>query len=85
MSVVAALGAADVQRAEAALVVGRDGDVLEDALDLVVGEAVGEQPLARAAGDELLRARARGHALRGDADEPARAGLARRPREPNSV
>ena len=33
------------------------------------------EPLARAAGDELLRARARGHALGGDADEAARAAL----------
>ena len=75
-SVVAALRAADVQRAEAALVVRRDGDVLEDALDLVVAEAV-RRAAARAsgAGDELLRARAGGHALGGDADEPARAAL----------
>ena len=36
-----ALGAADVERADAALVVGGDGDGVEDALDLVVGEAVG--------------------------------------------
>ena len=43
---VAALGAADVERADAALVVRRDRHVLEDALDLVVGEAVGQQPLA---------------------------------------
>src|SRR3954465_8983491 len=40
---VAALGAADPQRADAALVVSSDRHVLEDALDLVVGEAVGEQ------------------------------------------
>jgi hypothetical protein len=37
----AVLGAADVQRAEAALVVRRDRDGVEDALDLGVGEAVG--------------------------------------------
>ena len=74
ISHVAALGHADVQRAQPALVVRRDGNVLEDALDLVLAEAVVEQPLARAAHDELLRARAGGQALRGDADEPARAG-----------
>jgi hypothetical protein len=66
-----------VQRPEAALVVGRDRDGVEDALDLRVGEAVAGEALARVAGDDLLRARARGHALGGDADEPARAGLAR--------
>ena len=47
ISVVGALGEADVQRAEAALVVRRDRDVVEDPRDLVVGEAVGEQALAR--------------------------------------
>jgi hypothetical protein len=50
---------------------------LEDALDLVVGEAVGESRSRERAGDELLRARARGHALRLHADEPARAALGR--------
>jgi hypothetical protein len=34
-----------------------------------------EQPRARAGGDELLRARAGGHPLRGDADHAARAPL----------
>ena len=34
-------------------------------------EAVGLEPLAGARGDELLGARARGHALGGDADQPA--------------
>src|SRR4051795_9082053 len=72
----ALLGAADVQRAEAALVVRGDGDVFEDALDLVVVEAVVDQALACGAGDELLRAWARGHALRRDADQAARAALA---------
>jgi hypothetical protein len=73
--VLALLGAADVQRPEAALVVRRDGDVLEDPLDLVLVPARFAQALARAAGDELLGARAGRHALRGDADEPARAAL----------
>ena len=59
--------------AEPALVVGGHGDGLEDALDLVLGEAVGEQPLVRARLHEGLRARARGHALGADADQPARA------------
>ena len=74
---VAVLRAADVQRAEPALVVGRDGHGLEDALDLALGEAVLEQALVRAGLDEDLRARARGHALGADADQPPRAGLAR--------
>ena len=76
MSVSQRLGAADVQRAEAALVVRRDRHGVEDALDLVLVEAVGEQPLARARLHERLRARAGGHALRGHADQPLRAGLA---------
>src|SRR4051812_8538899 len=73
----AALGAADVEGAEAALVVGRHRHGLEDTPDLVVGEAVRGEALARVPGDDLLRARARRHALRRDADEPARAALAR--------
>src|SRR3954447_5193705 len=73
----ATLGTADVQRAEAALVVGGDRHRVEDAADLLVGEAIRREPLARVAGDDLLRARARRHALRRDADEPARAALAR--------
>ena len=68
--------AADVQRADPALVVRRDGDGVEDPLDLVLAEPVGEQALARGGLDERLRARARGDALRGDADQPLRAGLA---------
>ena len=72
---VAALGAADVERADAALVVGRDRHGLEDALDLVVGEALVQQPLARAPGDQLLRARAGGHALRLHADEASHSAL----------
>ena len=77
MSVVAALRAADVQRAQPALVVGGDRHGVEHPLDLVVGEAVRQQPLARGGLHELLRARAGGHALGGDADEPARARRAR--------
>src|SRR4051794_31150855 len=72
---VAALGAADPQRAEAALVVGRDRDVLEDTLDLVVGEAVSGESLARCRGHHLLRARARGHALSRYADEATRSAF----------
>ena len=52
----------------------RDRDGGEDALDLVVGEALLDQPLARRALDQLLRARAGGHAGRGDADQPPCAG-----------
>src|SRR4030095_2022834 len=73
----AALGAADVERADAALVVSGHGDGLEHARDLVVGEAVRAEALLRAVHDELLRARAGGHALGLDADDPARAGAAR--------
>ena len=73
--VVAALGAADVERADPALVVGRDRHGLEHARDLVVGEAVLAEALLRAVHDELLRARAGGHALGLDADQPARAAV----------
>src|SRR4051795_8965125 len=72
---VAGFGAADVEGAEPALVVSRDRDVLEDALDLVVREAVVLQTLARAPAKLFLRTGARGHALRLDADQPARAPL----------
>ena len=74
---VAGLGAADAQRAEPALVVGGDRDRGEHALDLVVGEALLEQPLARGLLHQRLRARAGGHPGRGDADQAARAGAAR--------
>ena len=70
---VALLGQPEVERAEAALVVGRDRHGLEDGGDRVVAEPVGDQALARTRGDQLLRARARRHPLRGDADQPARA------------
>ena len=53
-----------------------DRDMIEDSLDLVLAEAVGGEALARAVGDQLLRARARGHALGADADQPASAALA---------
>ena len=72
----ARLRAADVQRAEAALVVRGHGDRLEDPLDLGVGEAVGQQPLARARLDQRLRARAGGHPLGADADKSARSRFA---------
>ena len=71
----ALLDAADLQRRQPALVVRGDGNALEDPLDLPLGEAVGGEPLARAAGDELLRARACGHAGRRHADGAARAVL----------
>ena len=71
----AQLGAADVEGAQAALVVGGNGDRLEDPLDLLGAEALGLEPLARAGGDEALGARARGHALGGHAGEPAGAEL----------
>src|SRR5918992_2336080 len=81
----ASLGAADVQRADAALVVGGDGDRLEDAGDLVVGEAVLAQALLRALHHHLLRAGARGHALGLDADQPARAEVRRHGRAEQRV
>ena len=74
---VAPLRAADVEAADAALVVGRDRHGLEHPLDLVVGEALLDEPLARRVGDQLLGARAGGHALRLDADEPPHAALRR--------
>jgi hypothetical protein len=72
---VAVLRAADVQRAEPALVVRRHRHRVEDPLDLVLGEAVLEQPLARAGLHEPLRARACGHALGAHPDQPPCAGL----------
>ena len=69
----ALLDAADLQRRQAALVVRGDRHALEDPLDLCCGEAVVGEALARAPGDELLRARARGHARRRHADRAARA------------
>ena len=52
---IARLGA-DEQRAATALVVRRERHELEDALDVAVGEARLEQPLARRAAHEPLRA-----------------------------
>jgi hypothetical protein len=46
------------------------GHGVEDALDLVVSEAMLDQTRAGTLCDELLRARARGHAVRLDAHEP---------------
>ena len=71
----ALLDAADLQRRQAALVVRRDRHALDDPLDLLLGEPVGGQPLARARGDQLLRARARRHARRRHADDAPRAVL----------
>ena len=50
---------ADEQRAASALVVRRERDELEDALDVAVGEPGLEQPVGRGAAHEPLRARAR--------------------------
>ncbi len=71
----ALLDAADLQRAEPALVVCRDGHPSEDALDLILGEPIGEQALARAVSDELLRTGAGGHAGGRHPDDPPRAML----------
>ena len=51
------------------------GTLLEDPLDLLRGEVLRLQALARARRDELLRARARRHAGRRDADDAPRAVL----------
>ncbi len=78
--VVAQLGASDVERSEASLIVRRHGHGLEDLVDVVIVEALGFEAAARGAGDELLRARACGNALRGHADQPASAELGARGR-----
>ena len=65
----AALGAADVQGADPALVVGRDRHRLDHPLDLAGLEALGGEPFAGEAGDHLLRAGAGGHALGLDAGQ----------------
>ena len=44
--VAGALGAADMKRADPTLVVGRHGDALQHALNLVVGEALLGETLA---------------------------------------
>ena len=71
----AVLGQPEVERAQAALVVRGDRHRREDPADLVVGEPVGHEALARTPGDQLLRARARRHPLGGHADEAAGAAL----------
>src|SRR5581483_3655215 len=68
-----ALGAADVERADAPLVVGRDRHGGQDALDLLLAEALLGQALARAPRDQLLGARAGLHALRLHTGQRARA------------
>ena len=72
---------ADVERPAAALVVRRERDELEDALDVSLAEARLEQPLGGPAADEALRARARVDPGRLDADGAAgaRRGGARDP------
>ncbi len=66
-----AFGGAQVELADAALVVGCDGDGVEDALDLISCESVRFESLARRVGEEALRAGAGGHAMRLDAGEGA--------------
>ena len=72
---VGALGAADVEGADAALVVGRDGDGVEDALDLVVGEACSDEALAGAVGRR--RPWAQGQAVMPWASTPVRVRVPR--------
>src|SRR6202012_4220595 len=66
---------ADVERAEAALVVGRDRNRFENLVDLIGVETVLAEALAGAGCDQLLRARTCRHALGGDTDQPAGAAL----------
>ena len=73
---------ADEERALAALVVRRERDELEDAVDVVFAEAGLEQALGRGAADEPLRARARVDAPRLDADDAAHT-LGRGRRDPD--
>ncbi len=72
---VAALGAADVEGADAALVVGGDRDGLDRPLDLLGVEAGGGEPFAAELGDHLLGAGAGGHALGLHAGQGAGAAL----------
>ncbi len=65
----------DVERAETALVVGRDRDCLEDPLDLLDVIAILAEAGVGGRGDQLLRAWTRGHPLCGDADQGARPRL----------
>ena len=71
----ALLANTDVQSAEAALVVGRHRDHVEDPLDLVGVVALLGKSDAGAVGDELLRAWTGRHPLSGDADQGAGARL----------
>src|ERR1022692_5164441 len=64
------LRAADVKRAESTLVVGGYGDVLEDAIDLLLAEVLAPQARPGARGHQLLGARTCGHTRRGDANHP---------------
>ena len=75
---------ADEQRSLAALVVRRERDELEDALDVVVGEPCFEQAAGCRVADEPLRARARVDAPRLDADDAADA-LRRRGGDPDQL
>src|SRR5215211_962577 len=68
---------ADMERPDAALVVGRDGHGLEHARDLVVAKAVLPQPLPRAVHHELLGAGAGGHPLGLHSDESPRSSRRR--------
>jgi RNA polymerase primary sigma factor len=78
-----ALGAADVEAADPALVVGGDGDGLDRPLDLLGAEALLGKSLASEAGDHLLGAGAGGHALGLDSGQgPGPAlGVDRRPEQ----
>ena len=71
----AALGAADVERADAALVVGGDRHRLDRPLDLLGVEALLGQPFAGEPGDHLLGAGAGGHPLGLDAGQRPRPPL----------
>src|SRR3954470_12226732 len=70
-----ALGAADVEGADTALVVGGDRDQLDDPLDLLGAEAVAGEALAGESGDHLLRAGTGSHALGLDSGQGAGAAL----------
>ena len=73
--VVAELGATDVQRAEASLVMGRDRHRLQDSLDLFLVEPFLAQAVTRTGRHQLLGARTGGHSLRGNADQTPRPHL----------
>ena len=75
MSTLGVLRAADPEGADAALVVGREGDRVDHAVDLVGAEALLGEPLAGAVLDEALGAGAGGHALGLDPAQGAGAAL----------